>query len=242
MFILLSHVQVPLDVPSAAAIKKTGSLAESTRSMNGGDSDGEDGGTAEGALKAFGGPLPAGSPCPFKQALWACTQTFVRYGHALNARYSRVGSPPARACACRALISCFLRCGGAACTKRIFLFTNDDDPLAGLPDEQDRAVQVKPMVCVCLNLLRRPCLTHHVLPGSGQVARDAAESGVEMQLFALARPGQDFDASRFFFRVLVVNEEEDAGTPADRVRLTSSPSLERHRARALPGLLDIIFT
>lgn len=91
----------------------------------------------------FGDSLPSDVLCPFKSALWSCTQSFVR------------------------------NVGTAACTKRVFLFTNDDNPLRDVYDEQDRTVQV---------------------------ARDASDSGVDVQLFPM---GLNFDVSKFYHRILV---------------------------------------
>jgi hypothetical protein len=102
-------------------------------------------------LSLFGDSLPSDITCPFKSALWSCTQSFIR-----NA-------------------------GTAPSTKRVFLFTNDDDPLRDAFDEQDRTVQV---------------------------ARDAADSGVDIQLFPM---GHNFNVSKFYHRILVVDDDEDLG-------------------------------
>jgi len=185
----------PTDIPSPQGIKATDRLAKATTlgvpgrregdslAAAAANSQGSEFDEDEPEALPFGGPLPPGAPCPLKNALWSCTQAFIR----------GKSSAPA--------------------TKRVFLFTNDDAPLAG--DEQDRAVQV---------------------------ARDAAESGVEVQLFGMARPGRTFDPGRFFTRILVVDDEEAAQSgrildSGDLVaRLCTALHRKVHRKRVLSRL------
>lgn len=70
-------------------------------------------------------------------------------------------------------------------TKRLWLFTNDDDPTKG----DEAAAQ-----------------------GTAQVGgSDMVDQGVEVSLWAIDRRGRPFDPSRFYSRLLVAEEGEGGG-------------------------------
>jgi len=106
----------------------------------------------------FGGPMDVGEPCPLRHGIWRCNQIFAATG--VSKRSSR----------------------------RIWLFTNDDNPFAHNPEEVEAAVTS---------------------------ARDAAENGVVIDLFHMQAtpshgvPASDFDASKFYHCLLSVDMEEE---------------------------------
>ncbi|CAM9259428.1 unnamed protein product, partial [Laminaria digitata] len=65
--------------------------------------------------------------------------------------------------------------------KRIFLFTNDDDPLRGDEDEQKK-----------VNI----------------VAKDAVNASIEIQLFHMKREGKSFDVDKYYRAILTGNGDD----------------------------------
>eukprot|EP00271_Cylindrocystis_brebissonii_P013166 TRINITY_DN32781_c0_g1_i1.p1 TRINITY_DN32781_c0_g1~~TRINITY_DN32781_c0_g1_i1.p1 ORF type:complete len:644 (+),score=134.74 TRINITY_DN32781_c0_g1_i1:202-2133(+) len=74
-------------------------------------------------------------------------------------------------------------------SKRIFLFTNRDDPFEGL-DDATRKDMVRTTV---------------------QRAKDAQDIGVELELFPMSRPGEKFDVSKFYAKVIEVELDDPSG-------------------------------
>jgi hypothetical protein len=103
--------------------------------------------------------------CPLKEALWLCTQSFNLKGSTIH----------------------------KGDFKRVWIFTNDDNPNSHDPHERESIVQV---------------------------ARDGAETGVEVSLWHMDQvitrpPGGPmtvpFNISNFFSKLLIVNDEDGAG-------------------------------
>jgi len=69
--------------------------------------------------------------------------------------------------------------------KRIFLFTNEDDPNATNKNLREQ---------------------------SFQRAKDLMELGIDIELFSMNKPGERFDSSRFYQHIISVSEDEDIGT------------------------------
>lgn len=84
--------------------------------------------------------------CPLKQALWTCSQSFATKDLKKND------------------------------FKRIWLFTNDDNPNAGFPVEQKATVTV---------------------------ARDCSQAGIEISLWHLNAGDRNFDPKTYYFQLLV---------------------------------------
>jgi hypothetical protein len=105
--------------------------------------------------------------CPLKEALWLCTQSFNLKGSTIH----------------------------KGDFKRVWIFTNDDNPNSHDPHERESIVQV---------------------------ARDGAETGVEISLWhmdqVMNRPDHGggsmtvpFNISNFYSKLLIVNDDDGAG-------------------------------
>lgn len=89
---------------------------------------------------------------------------------------------------CDALWTCstmFSNCAVKVGHKRIFLFTNEDDPNAANKNLREQ---------------------------SFQRAKDLMELGIDIELFSMNKPGDSFDPSRFYQNIISVSEDEDTGT------------------------------
>ncbi|KAL6072069.1 X-ray repair cross-complementing protein 6 [Balamuthia mandrillaris] len=88
---------------------------------------------------------------------------------------------------CDALWTCstmFSNCSVKVGHKRIFLFTNEDNPNAENKNLRDQ---------------------------SFQRAKDLAELGIDIELFSMNKATQSFDPSRFYQYIISVSEDEDTG-------------------------------
>lgn len=112
----------------------------------------------------FDGPASAPQPGTLRAALWTCQQQFI------------LRAP-----------------SDARASKRIWLFTNDDDPTGGSQDEVERAVQV---------------------------AADASDTGILIELFHMNRPdaAAAFDVGKFYRKILT----PDADGFADQAHPSTS--------------------
>ncbi|CAE7509481.1 XRCC6, partial [Symbiodinium microadriaticum] len=98
--------------------------------------------------------------CPLKEALWLCTQSFNVKGSVVH----------------------------PSDFKRVWIFTNDDNPNGGDIAEQNSIVQV---------------------------AKDGSETGVEISLWHMdTHEGKHFEISQFYHRLLTVDEEDGANESA----------------------------
>jgi len=115
------------------------------------------------ADSVFGGPMDDAEACPLRHGIWRCNQIFASTGVSMKS------------------------------SRRIWLFTNEDEPLAPHPEEVE-AVET--------------------------AAKDAAENGVMIELFhmepleggdgtAATPPATLFDVSKFYHKLLCVDMDED---------------------------------
>jgi ATP-dependent DNA helicase 2 subunit 1 len=108
---------------------------------------------------------------PFAEALWAVSSIFT--GHAV----------------------------AKAGTKRVFLFTNEDNPNAGQPGMRERSITR---------------------------GRDLAQVQISIELFCMNKPGDhQFDPSLFYEQIIAVDEEEDS----ERLVLGAAAKFEELQAR-----------
>lgn len=167
---------IALNVPNARGIKLADRLAKGSRYAigNSNSSPGRDEDDEDDDDYLFGGPMPKGETCPLKFGIWSCAREFDKAcGGSSN-------SPG----------------GSGYATKRIFLFTNDDDPLAGDTDSEEKVVNV---------------------------VRDAVDSGVHVVLFPIGRMHPEaqnntssftsFNVGRFYKRILVVDDDDNEFEP-----------------------------
>jgi ATP-dependent DNA helicase 2 subunit 1 len=90
---------------------------------------------------------------------------------------------------CDALWTCstmFSNCTTKVGHKRIFLFTNDDNPNANNENLRNQSIQR---------------------------AKDLAELGIDIELFPINKATQTFNPTKFYQYVITVEEDEDTGTP-----------------------------
>lgn len=88
---------------------------------------------------------------------------------------------------CDALWTCstmFSLCSVKVGHKRIFLFTNEDNPNVGDEGVRSRSLQR---------------------------AKDLTELNIDIELFAMNRPGKHFDASLFYQNIISITDDEDTG-------------------------------
>jgi ATP-dependent DNA helicase 2 subunit 1 len=88
---------------------------------------------------------------------------------------------------CDALWTCstmFSLCNVKVGHRRIFLFTNDDNPNAGDVAVRDRSLQR---------------------------AKDLGELGIDIELFSMSKPGKQFDVKLFYQNIISIPEDEEGG-------------------------------
>lgn len=107
----------------------------------------------ESFVELIGSQPPEKKAVPLKQALWTCSQSFATKDLKRND------------------------------LKRIWLFTNDDNPNGAFPVEQNAIVTV---------------------------ARDCAQAGIEISLWHMNRPDHIFDPTVFFTKLLVATTVDAA--------------------------------
>lgn len=93
--------------------------------------------------------------CPLKQAFWSCSQSFDSLKSA--------GS-------------------GKSDFKRIWIFTNDDNPMGHSPADQAQIIRV---------------------------GRDCAQNGIEASLWYINRKDRDFDPQKFYAKLMLADNEDD---------------------------------